>query len=348
MSFEYERLPDPGEGLRLHLNENTAGCSPRVLAALARLTREDCAFYPDYTTVTNAVAESLGVEPDWTLVVNGLDEGLHLAALCCLPRDATGEQHDAIVVEPAFDMYAACTDAAGGRVVTVLPRHDFEFPLDEVLSAINRRTRLVYLTSPNNPTGLAIPRDAIATVARHLPERALVLLDEAYVDFAREDALDLLRSTPNLVIGRTFAKAQGLAAVRAGAVVAQPTVVQRLRRVAPPYSVNVFAATAILAALEDREYLAWYRDQVSRSRELVYASCRRLGLTCWPSEANFVLVRVGDRASDLVRALAARRVFIRDRTNQPGCAGCVRITAGVVEHTERCVAVMEEVLCARP
>lgn len=348
MSFEYNRLPDPGEGLRLHLNENTAGCSPRVLAALARLTREDCAYYPDYTAVTRAVADSLGVDPEWTLVLNGLDEGLHLAALCCLPRDASGEQHEAVIVEPAFDMYAACTDAAGGRVVTVPPRPGFSFPLDEVLAAINERTRLVYLTSPNNPTGLAIPRDAIAAVARHLPDGALVLLDEAYVDFAREHALDLLPSTPNLVIGRTFAKAHGLAAVRAGAVVAQPATVQRLRRIAPPYSVNVFAAAAILAALDDREYLAWYRDQVSRSRELVYAACRRFGLTFWPSEANFVLVRVGDRASALVQALAARGVFIRDRTTQPGCAGCVRITTGVVEHTERCVAAMEEVLCGRP
>ncbi len=348
MSFEYERLPDPGEGLRLHLNENTAGCSPRVLDALARLTREDCAFYPDYTDVTRRVAHSLGVDAEWTLLLNGLDEGLHLAALCTLPRGPSGEQHEAIVVEPAFDMYAACADAAGGRVVTVAPRADFSFPLDEVLAAITPRTRLVYLTSPNNPTGLTIPRDMVAAVARRLPGDALVLLDEAYVEFAREQAPDLLPSTPNLVIGRTFAKAQGLAAVRAGAAVAQPAVIRRLRRIAPPYSVNVFAATAIVAALEDHEYLAWYRDQVARSRELVYDCCRRLQLDYWPSEANFVLVRVGAGAAELVRALARRRIFIRDRTTQPGCAGCVRITAGVVEHTARCVAAIEEVLCGKP
>jgi histidinol-phosphate aminotransferase len=345
MSFEYERLPDPGDGLRLHLNENTAGCSPRVLDALARLTRLDAAFYPDYTAVTACVAASLDVAPETVLVVNGLDEGLHAAAMAALLRGEDGRQREALIVEPAFDMYAACADAVGARIVFVPPHADFTFPLREVLAAVNADTGLVYLTSPNNPTGLSIPRAAVFEISRSLPADALLFLDEAYVDFAESTLLDAVQTLPNLVIGRTFAKAQGLAAVRAGAVVAPPIVMSRLRKVVPPYSVNVFAAHAIVAALEDRTYLAWYRDEVARSRELVYACCRRLGLTYWPSEANFVLIRVGHRAGDLVKRLADRRIFIRDRTSQPGCAGCVRITTGVVEHTERCLAAMEEILC---
>jgi histidinol-phosphate aminotransferase len=345
MSYQYERLPDPGEGLRLHLNENTAGCSPRVLEAIARLTRQDAAFYPDYARTTRAIATYLGVDPAWVLAVNGLDEGLHAAAMACLLRGADGRQREAIIVEPAFDMYAACADAVGGGVVKVPPSPDFSFPLEGVLAALTPATGLVYLTSPHNPTGLTIPREAILRVAGRLREDALLFLDEAYVEFASHDLLELLPAVPNLVIGRTFAKAQGLAAVRAGAVVADPAVIERFKRVVPPYSVNVFAAAAIVAALEDREYLAWYRDQVRQSRAVVYGACARLGLEFWPSEANFVLVRVGERATDLVRHLAARRVFVRDRTTQPGCAGCVRITTGVVAHTEECVRLMEEFLC---
>jgi histidinol-phosphate aminotransferase len=346
MSFEYERLPDPGDGLRLHLNENTAGCSPHVLAAIARLTRQDASFYPDYARVTAAVARHVRVDEERVLVVNGLDEALHAVATACLLRSDDGVQLEGIVVEPAFDMYAACIDALGGHVVTVAPRPDFSFPLEETLAAITPRTRVIYLTSPNNPTGLAIARADVERVAASLPAGALLLLDEAYVDFAREHLLDALDALPNLVIGRTFAKAQGLAAARAGAAIAAPGVIRRLRKVVPPYSVNVFAATALVAALEDEGYLAWYRAEVAASRELVYACCDRLGLPCWRSEANFVLVRVGDGARDLVRQLAERRIFIRDRTTQPGCAGCVRITTGVVEHTERCIAAMEEILCA--
>jgi histidinol-phosphate aminotransferase len=346
MSFEYERLPDPGGGLRLHLNENTAGCSPRVFEAMRRLTREHAAFYPDYTRLTNALASYFGVEGSAVLALNGLDEGLHAVALATLLRGDDGQQLEAIVVEPAFDMYAACADAAGGSVVFIPPRDDFSFPLAELLGRVTERTRLVYLTSPNNPTGLTIPRADFFTVARALPAGALVLLDEAYVDFSDESLLDAVAALPNLVIGRTFAKAHGLAAVRAGTVIAQPGVVARLRRVVPPYSVNVFAMTAMLAAVGDHEYVAWYRDQVSRSRELIYNACARLGLTFWRSKANFVLVRVGPRAAEVVGALGRRGIHIRDRSHQPGCAGCIRITAGVAEHTDRCVRALEEVLCA--
>jgi histidinol-phosphate aminotransferase len=344
MSFEYQRLPDPGDGLRLHLNENTAGCSPRVLEALARLTREDAAFYPDYTGVTDAVARAAGVDPAWTLVVNGLDEGLHAAALATLLRDGGGRQREAIIVEPAFDMYADCTEAAGGRVVAVPPGPGFAFPLAAALAAVTGDTRLVYLTSPNNPTGIPIPRDAVRAIAEALPSGALLFLDEAYVDFAREHLLDLLPGLPNLVIGRTFAKAHGLAAIRAGAVFAAPHVIGRLRRVTPPYSVNVVAAVAMIAALKDRDYLEWYRSQVRESREAIYAFCGRHGLPCWQSEANFVLVQVGERAPAVVSALAARRIFVRDRSAQPGCAGCIRITAGVVAHTGQCLSALEEIL----
>jgi histidinol-phosphate aminotransferase len=116
----------------------------------------------------------------------------------------------------------------------------------------------------------------------------------------------------------------------------------------PPYSLNVCAAAGLRAALTDRSRLAWYVAQVDRSRTLIYELCVRLGLTCWRSGANFVLLRVGDRASEVVEKLAARSIFIRNRSSEPGCEGCVRITAGVVEHTERCLAALEEILCAEP
>ena len=346
MSYEYERLPDPGDGLRLHLNENTAGCSPRVIEALQRITCEDAAYYPDYTEAHERVAAHLGVTPSHVLLVNGLDEGIHAVSFACLQRAEDGSQREAIIVEPAFDMYAACASVASARIVEVMPRPDFAFPLDETVAAIAPDTRVVYLTSPNNPTGVAISRDDIGRVAISMPPGGIVFLDEAYVDFARESFLDVLDDWPNVVIGRTFAKAQGLAAVRAGCVVAHDRVIDRLRPFVPPYSINVYARTAMIAALDDRDHLAWYREQVAASRQLVYAMCDRLKLTFWPSEANFVLIRVGADAKALVQALAARRIFIRDRSNQPGCEGCVRITTGVMEHTQRCITAMEEILCA--
>jgi histidinol-phosphate aminotransferase len=367
---QYERPPEFGEGLRLHFNENTAGCSPRVIEALQRLTAHDLAFYPDYAAVNRDCARFLGVEEERLLLTNGLDEGLLAACIANLQRDFAPQaaadasldtshglaEHiaqtyrtpgEAIIVEPAFGMYADVVSATGGVIVTIQPEPDFEFPLDATLSAITPRTRLVFLTSPGNPTGLLIPREALRAIARNLPAGAILFLDEAYADFTDEHFLDELPQWPNIVIGRTFAKSYGLAAVRIGAVIGAPEVIARLRRSVPPYSINVLAVTVLAAALNDRDHVNSYRQQVERSRTLVYDACDRLGLRYWRSHANFVLVRVGDDAPAIVDALAARKIFVRDRSTQPGCAGCIRITTGVVEHTEACLAALEEVLCAR-
>jgi len=341
----YLRVPDPGDGLRLHLNENTAGCSPRVVDALRRLSATDMSFYPDYAAAHRATAVHLGVPESRLLLLNGLDEGLHLASFAML-RHVAGAPAEAVIVEPAFDMYAASATAAGGRVVTVPPRADFAFPADETLAALTDRTRLVFLTNPNNPTGQSIAREDIGRIADAAP-RALVLVDEAYAEFSGQTWIDGagLDRHPNVVVGRTFAKAHGLAALRAGALVGREDTLEPIGRLAPPYNLNVCAAAALVAALADHEHLRWYCDQVERSKTLLYAACDRLGLGYWPSAANFVLVRVGDRAVALLDGLARRRIFVRDRTTEPGCAGCVRITTGVVAHTEACIAAMEAVLC---
>jgi histidinol-phosphate aminotransferase len=347
MSSQYQREPELADGLRLHLNENTGGCSPRVIDALSRLTANDVAVYPDYGRVADLCARHLGVDPERLLLTNGLDEGILAAAIAWLQRDpgpATGVP-EGLIVEPCFGMYADCIEAVGGRIVRVSPRPDLEFPLEASLAAITPRTRVIYLTSPGNPTGLLIPNGAVRALARALPA-GLVFLDEAYADFTAAHFLGELAAAPNVVVGRTFAKAYGLAALRIGAVVGSETVIARLRRSLPPYSINVAAAVALEAALGDRAHLDGYRAQVRESKARVYAFCDRLGLRYWPSDANFVLLRVGERATAVVEALRERRIYVRDRSSEPGCAGCIRITAGIVAHTDACLSALEEILCA--
>jgi histidinol-phosphate aminotransferase len=345
----YLRVPDPGSGLRLHLNENTGGCSPRVLEALRALQLTDAAFYPDYTAVYAETAAYFGVPVESLLLTNGLDEGLHLVSFAALGgRDRTNPAA-AIVVEPAFDMYAACATMAGGRVVAIPPRADFAFPLDAVLAAIDRHTRLVFLCNPNNPTGQRVAPAAVAAVVGAAPH-ATVIVDEAYAEFANDSLVTRggLDALSNVIVGRSFAKAHGLAALRVGALIARPDTLEPVRRLAPPYNLNVCALVGLRAALGDRDHLARYVRETEESKALLYAACERLGLGYWPSATNFVLVRAGHRAQALVDGLAARRIFIRDRSAEPGCEGCVRITTGLVEHTRTCVAAMEEVLCGVP
>jgi histidinol-phosphate aminotransferase len=345
VSFEYERVLTPEAGLRLHLNENTAGCSPAVIAAMQTLTRHDVAIYPDYTPATQACARRLGVAPDALLLTNGLDEGILAIAVAALRNGSAASPFEAVVVVPAFDMYAACSDAAGGRVVEVPLGPGFTFPLESVLSALTARTRIVWLTNPNNPTGQVIPAGAIARIAGAAPE-AIVMVDEAYADFSGETLIgsDLLSRSPNLVVGRTFAKAYGLAGLRIGAVVGDPRTLAPLRRVVPPYSINACVAAVLPAALADTAYFEWYLDQVAASKTLLYGAFDRLGVAYWQSAANFVLARFDADCGRIARDLAARGVHVRDRSRDPGCAGCLRVTTGVVEHTEAFIAALGDVL----
>jgi histidinol-phosphate aminotransferase len=330
-------LPDPRTSLRLHLNENTAGCAPSVLEALRSIDALDVSVYPDYAPVVDAATRWIGVAPGQLQLTNGLDEGLHVVAQAARLRRPGG--FDAIVVEPAFEMYEACAEAAGGRVVRVMPGDNFAFPIDAVIGAIGGKTGLIYLTDPNNPTGLAIPQADLSAIAGAAARAdAIVFVDEAYADFSGHSFVHAIERHPNVVIGRTFAKAHGLAALRAGAIVAQPDTLAPMRRILPPFNLNIAAARALVAALEDRAYLDWYLGQAARSREAIYAFCDARGLPYWRSEGNFVLLRVGARAADVVAALAAQRVYISNRSRQPGCEGCVRITAGVLAHTEACLA----------
>ena len=189
-------------------------------------------------------------------------------------------------------MYSVFVKAAGGRVVSIPPKAGFAFQTREVCDAITDRTRIIFLTNPNNPTGQLIPRDAIREIARCAPKAVTIVLDEAYYDFCGETFLPELAAHPNVIIGRTFAKAHGLAGLRAGCLIGDPGRLDAMRNAVPPYSLSVFAAAGWRAALRDRDYLDWYRAQVSESRELLYAACERLSLPYWKSAGNFVLINV--------------------------------------------------------
>jgi histidinol-phosphate aminotransferase len=337
--------PDPGAGLRLHLNENTGGCSPRVLEAIRRLDASQVATYPSYRSLVLACAAYFGVDPEWVLLTNGLDEGILMAAVGHIAR-ARAHDAETIVPLPAFDPYPNATAAVGATAVRIPPGPDFAFPTDAVTAAITPRTRLIFLNTPNNPTGRLIPLADLKRIAAAAPD-AIVLIDEAYIEFGGTSFLPELAAYPNVLVGRTFSKAYGLAGIRVGVLVGQPPALDPVRAVTLPFNINVVALVATLAALEDRDFLPNYAAQVAESRRRLYEACRRLGLQYWESAANYVLVRVGDAAPLVIEALARRRIHVRDRSGDPYTPGCIRITAGMLEHTDAAIEALEAVLAAR-
>lgn len=350
------QAPECRSGLRLHLNENTAGCSPRVLEALGALTPAEIASYPDYDAITTRVEQYFGVAPGWVQLVNGLDEGLHIVAAAAARRKITSgvffEEKDtrrdlgSVYPEPAFEMYRVSSEVVGLPVTPIPPRPDFAFPLDELIAAAPD-AGVIYLTDPNNPTGLGIPAGAIEQIALAAPGTT-VLVDEAYADFSGRTLIGpALDRHHNLIVGRTFAKGHGLAALRIGALVAHPDALAPLRALLPPFSLNIAAIVALKAALDDDAWMRAYVAQSAASRDRIYTFCEQHGFPYWRSEANFVLLRVGDAASAIVAEMAERGIFIRDRSSAPGCGGCIRISAGTVDATDRCLQTLEAVLASR-
>ena len=351
-------VPDLGPGVRLHLNENTGGCSPKVVAAVRAFDGEALARYPDFREAVMDTAAFLGVDPDRLVLTNGLDEGILLASIAYLghrtpaplvtlgaPLTAPSGTPEVIVALPAFDPYLHAAQAMGARIVSVPAGKDYAFPLDGVLDALTPNTRIVYVNNPNNPSGQPIPQESIRRIAR-AAGHALVFVDEAYHDFLGENFLSEAADYPNVLIGRTFSKAYGLAGMRVGVMIASPEILAPIRKVMPLFNLNVVAVAALRAALTDPGFRARYIAEANESKALVYAACERAKLRYWKSAANFVLIDGGTRARTLIDGLIADGVLVRDRTKDPSTPTCFRLTTGVVEHTRRAVESLEA-LCAK-
>jgi histidinol-phosphate aminotransferase len=314
-------------GLRLDFNENTYECSPEVLKALRDVQPADLTRYPERGPVEQLVAEHLGLLAEQVLLTNGVDEAIHV--LCETYLDAGDEL---LLPVPTYSMYEVYASATEARIVTVQAGDDFQFPFERLLDAITPATKLIAIASPNSPTGSVASREQIVRIVESA-QHAAVLIDEAYFHFYGETVADLIGDYPNLLLARTFSKAYGLAGLRLGALAGATQTMQWLRRVISPYSVNSLALACLPAALNDKAYLDWYVGEVLAARAEFIFALRATGLRFWPSEANFVLIDIGSKHREFTAAMKRRGVLVRDRSADPGCAGCVRVTIGTRQQT---------------
>ncbi len=309
-------------GLRLDFNENTFACSPRVADALASITRGALTRYPERSPVEARVAAKLGCRPEELLLTNGVDEAIHVLCQTWLEPGT-----EILLPVPTYSMYEVYASATGSRIVPVQAAADFAFPFERVIAAITPRTRLIALANPNSPTGSVIAREQILAIAKAAPQ-AMVLADEAYFHFFGESVIDCIGKIPNVIVARTFSKAYGLAGLRLGLLAASEEAMVWIRRVVSPYSVNALALACLPAALDDEPYLAWYVNEVKAARAEFVALLEEHKVPYWPSEANFVLLDIGVKHREFVGQMHARGVLVRDRSADPGCKGCVRVTIG--------------------
>lgn len=327
------------DGLRLDFNENTFAPSPKVMERLHALTAEDLTRYPERQPMERAVAEKFGLAADQVLLTNGVDEAIHL--ICATFLD---EEDEALIWTPGFFMYDVGIGLmAPGGIRRVQSDASLAFPYERFLAGITERTKLVVVASPNNPTGRTVPREQLLAIAAAAPQ-AVMLVDEAYFHFHGETTLGDVGRVPNLLVTRTFSKAYGLAHLRVGMVAGDARLIGYLRKVCSPYNVNGAALACLPAALDDEAYLAWYVEEVRLGRERLMAGLDALGVGYFPSEANFVLARIGPLHAEFVKACRTGGVLVRDRSTDPGCEGYVRVTVGVEAQVTEALRVMGEAL----
>ena len=330
-------------GLSLDLNESMAGCSPRVLARLRSLSAAEVSLYPQRESGEQLVANFLRIAPEQVLLTNGMDEALSLLFATYLsPGD------ELLFADPTFVMYPMLGAALGAQVVRLPSGEDLTLPVADLLARISPRTRVIAIANPNNPTGLAASRADLLKIAEAAPDAA-VLVDEAYFEFCggtltcRTMIPDLARH-PNLFVGRTFSKAYGLAGLRLGALIGGPDQLDYLRRLSLPFNVNSVALACLEEALADRSFVSEHVAQVKRGRERLTQLFEELGLHFWPSQTNFVLVRVGAKAKTFVASLQQRGVLVRDFSANSGCDGCVRITIGTPKQMDGVLPAIREAI----
>jgi histidinol-phosphate aminotransferase len=341
---EYRPPLSSRDALRLDFNENTVACSPAVSRVLAHISAGALTRYPEREPVeaivaahlNSELASGLGLEPAQVALTNGVDEAIHVLFEAFL--DVGDELLLPVPTYTMYEVYASATDA---KIVAVQAADDLEFPFERLLAAIAPRTKIIALANPNSPAGSIATREQIVEIARRAPQ-AIVLVDEAYFHFYGETVLDLLGALPNLVVARTFSKAYGLAGLRVGLLASGLENMRWIRRVLSPYSVNSVALACLPAALDDTAYLDNYVAEVLAARAEFEAALDKIGIRRWPSRANFVLVEIGPRHAEFVRRMSLAGVLVRDRSSDPGCDGCVRITVGTREQMRCAAEVIEE------
>ncbi len=325
-------------GLRLDFNENTVGCSPRVLERIRNIGVEDLARYPEREPVEVIVANHLGIRAQELLLTNGVDEAIHLICQTYLEAD-----DEALIVVPTFAMYEIFASATGARIIKIPAGRNFAFPTDDVLRHVTPQTRLIAIANPNNPTGAVAALEDLLLIAASV-KNAAVLIDEAYYEFHGETLLRSWTDHSNLFIARTFSKAYGLAGLRAGLLMGCDDSISAVRRVASPYSVNAVALACLPEAMRDHAYVEAYIQEVCEGRDRLQAELTCLGIPFWPSKANFVLLHLGAANPAFIRGMRERGILVRDRSRDPGCEGCVRITLGSREQTNQLLHALRETL----
>ncbi len=336
-----ERELGVSNAIKLASNENPLGPSPRAMQAVHQALH-DVHRYPDSAAwaLRERLSARLSVPMNQIIHGNGSSEVLELAL-----RTFAGPGQHVIFADPSFVMYQLICLAAGAPFSAV-PLVDLTHDLEAMAAAVSEKTRMIFIANPNNPTGTYVGRTALERLLREVPAEVVVVVDEAYTEYAEApdfpNALELRNLRDRLLIARTFSKIYGLAAQRIGYAIGPSKLIDYMNRVRPPFNVGTLGQVAALAALDDEEHVQKSRELNRKERQRLQVELSKLGLKVAPSQANFVFVDCIREARPIYDALLRRGVIVRPLT----APTALRITVGLPAENDRLLAALAEVLAS--
>ena len=324
---------------KLASNENPYGPSVKVKEILNMETN----VYPDnyMNDIREKVCEKLNVDKECVLFGNGSVEIIQMISRVFL------DAKDNIITQiPSFSSYFSEAMIQGANVKTIKYNSEYNFNLDEMLPLIDDNTKIIYITNPNNPLGTFIPADVLEEFIQKVPTNILIVVDEAYYEFVRDEAyksaIQLYKKYSNVCVLRTFSKAYALAALRIGFIVASRDVIKNLEKVRVPFNVSSTAQKCAIAALEDSDYMQETVNNIHDTIDYMYEKLDELNIEYIKTQANFIMVNVGKKSSEVVKKLLELGYIVRD--GFPLMDTWIRVSIGTLEQMQDFVKALEEVL----
>lgn len=328
--------------IKMASNENPLGCSPEVQKVIANLAG-GVNLYPDASNyeLKKAISQHLGVSTNQIFCGAGSD--LLIRVICNLfvnPGDET------IMPEVSFQRYEDSTQLMGGKIVKI-PMKNHGIDIEKTISSINEKTRVIWLCTPNNPTGPILTNEELLSALNRIPSEIIVVVDEAYNEYVTDDrypvTIPLLEKYENMIILRTFSKAYGLAGLRLGYGIASEEITQHMNTIIGPFDTNIIAQAAAIAALKDQEFLKRVVDENKRGKLYFYKEFERMGLEYIVTEANFIMVNINTDDKVVFQALLRRGIIVRPG-HLFGMNSWLRVSIGTMEQNMRFISELEKIL----
>ena len=330
------------EVVKLASNETSIGPSPLAVEVIKKEV-ENINLYPEGSSriLREKIAHKLNLDKEMIIIGNGADNIIDLIGMAFI-----NEGDEVITGEITFSAYGTITKIMGGKLILV-KLENFRFDLEEIIQRINKKTKIIFICNPNNPTGTIVTREEVANFMKKVPQDVIVVFDEAYYDYVEDknypDNLSYVLEAKNVIILRTFSKIAGIAGVRIGYGIARPELISYLGRVVNPFTTNRLAQVAAAASLDDEEHFRKVLNSNQEGKEYLYKELKKLGLFYLPTEANFIFIDLKENAEVIFEKLLRKGIIIRPGKTW-GCPNFIRVTIGTTYENQRFVKTMKEAL----